>query len=100
MPSQPQLRYAILYVESLDRALAFYTQVIGFKERRRIGPYGELDTGGTLLGLSERAFVEKELLGHPLPAPGQASSELGIVVPEAEVQALYDSALAAGCQAI
>ena len=100
MPTQPRLRYAILYVESVERALRFYTEVIGFTERRRVGPYAELDTGSTLLGLSERSFVGPELLGEELPAPGQGSSELGIVVPEAEVQELYERALAAGCEAI
>jgi lactoylglutathione lyase len=99
MAKSPKLRYAILYVESLERALEFYTQVIGFKERRRIGPYAELDTGSTLLGLSERSFVA-ELLSKELPGKGQGSCELGIVVPEADVQALYDRALAAGCTAI
>ena len=100
MPTKPTLRYAILYVESLDRALAFYTQVIGFSERRRIGPYAELDTGSTLLGLSERSFVGKELLGEALPEPGRGCSELGLVVPEAEVQSLYDRTLEAGCEAV
>jgi lactoylglutathione lyase len=100
MPSKPKLRYAILYVENLERALSFYTEVIGFRQRRRIGPYAELDTGSTLLGLSERAFVAKELLEEELPKPGQGSCEIGIVVPEAEVQVLYERALAAGCEAI
>lgn len=94
-----ELGYVILYVESLDRAMSFYAELFGFEERRRMGPYGELDTGNTTLAFSERAFVAEHLLGE-LPEAGQGSSEIGVVVERERVQTLYSTAIASGCTAI
>jgi lactoylglutathione lyase len=95
----PRLGYVILYVESLEKAMRFYCDGLGFAERARHGQYGELDTGGTILGLSERAFVAEHLTGE-LPPPGLGSSEIGIVVERAEVPRLYARALEAGARSV
>lgn len=94
--TQAALGYVILYVETLDRAMQLYTEVFGFRERRREGPYGELETGTTTLALVERSFIAEHLLGS-CPPPGQGACEIGIVVPRERVQATFDRAVEAGC---
>lgn len=95
---RPKLGYVILYVEALDRALRFYG-ALGLEERGRYGDYAELATGETVLGLAERAFVAGHFTGE-LPPPGQGSSELALVVPREEVDALVERALSAGAEAV
>lgn len=100
-PSTPALGYVILYVESLDRAVSFYRDVLGFELKLRQGPYGELATGATTLALSERAFIREHIFGGvDLPPAGQGCSEIGVLVPEEEVDGLFRRAVQAGAQAV
>jgi lactoylglutathione lyase len=92
MASKTTLRYVILYVDDVDRAVAFYSKVFGFKPGMRQGPYAELATGKVTLALSERGFVTKELGLKPGPK-GAGSSEIGMVVSEEEVPLVYQAAL-------
>lgn len=94
-----RLGYVILYVEDVPRALAFYHEALGLGIRMNMGMYAELETGGTALAVSQRAFVA-EHLGLPLPPPGQGSSEIGLVVPQEQVDEMYARALAAGATAV
>ena len=95
MASRVTLKYVILYVDNVERARSFYGGVFGFKEGMRQGPYAELATGAVTLAVSERTFVSEHLGVEPGPK-GSGSSEIGIVVPEEEVEALYAAALRAG----
>lgn len=92
MASQATLKYVILYVDDVDQAVSFYTTVFGFAPGMRQGPYAEIATAGVTLALSQRDFVSKELGLAPGPK-GAGSSEIGIVVPEADVQKVYKAAL-------
>jgi catechol 2,3-dioxygenase-like lactoylglutathione lyase family enzyme len=56
--------YMILIVEDLDRALHFYTEVLGLRLGHRSGNYAQLDTGATRLAL----YLERFL---PRVGPGQ-----------------------------
>jgi lactoylglutathione lyase len=53
--------YVILLVEDLDRALGFYTGVLGLKLGHRSGEYAQLDTGVTRLALYSRKAMEQTL---------------------------------------
>lgn len=58
--NKPKLRYSILYVNDVEKAITFYEQVFGF-ERKFVSPendYGELNTGETVLSFASKA------LGH------------------------------------
>ena len=71
--------------------------MLGFTLKFSQGPYGELVTGTTTLALSERAFVRKHIFGGAeLPAAGQGCSEIGVVVPEDQVDAVFERAIRAG----
>ena len=97
--SEPRLGYVILYVESLEKAMSFYREGLGFSEKARHGQYGELATGDTILGLSERAFVAEHFTGK-LPPPGQGASEIAVIVDRDDVQTVYERALAAGAESV
>lgn len=97
--SEPKLGYVILYVESLDRALSFYTKVFGFKEKARHGEYGELQSGDTTLAFAERKFIA-EHMAIEVPAAGLDTCEIAVVVSKAEVDRVYRSALDAGASAV
>ncbi|HEU4582834.1 MAG TPA: VOC family protein [Polyangiaceae bacterium] len=90
----PKLKYIILYVEDLDRAVGFYQKAFQLEEKMRQGPYAEMNTGAVTLGLVTRDFVG-EHTGIKLPAGGGAS-EIAFVVSEAAVPKQFEAALAAG----
>lgn len=75
--------YAILIVEDLDRALRFYTDVLGLRLGHRSGDYAQLDTGATRLGLYTRNAMSKTL-GMSLKPPAQEAPgfEIGFKVPD------------------
>jgi len=87
--------YLILIVEDLDRALAFYTGVLGLKPGHRSGNYAQLDTGATRL-----AFYTREAMASTLgqkiqpPAANAPGFEIGFKV--ADVDAAYAELVAAG----
>lgn len=75
------LHYVILIVGDLDRALRFYTGVLGFPLRNRATQYAQLESGTTRLGLYERSAME-QLLGTKLyePSGNSPAFELGFKV--------------------
>jgi len=99
MAVKPALKYVILYVESLDEALAFYGKVFGFEEKMRQGPYAETSTGATTLAFCERGFVAEHLGIEPGPK-GVGASEIGIVVAKPQVSTFFQQALAAGATSL
>ncbi len=63
-----KLKYTILYVENVEKTLAFYENAFGLKRAmlHEGGDYGELDTGSTTLSFSSIKLM-KELgkkVGH------------------------------------
>ncbi len=77
--------YVILIVDDLDRALQFYTEVLGLRPGHRSGNYAQLDTGTTRLGFYTREAMAK-MLGLSLQPPAQDASgfELGFKVPDVD----------------
>ena len=73
--------YVIIIVEDLDRALNFYTEVLGLRLGHRSGDYAQLDTGSTRLGFYTREAMEKTI-GIPLKPPTHDSPgfEIGFKV--------------------
>ncbi len=80
--------YVILIVEDLDRALRFYTDVLGLTLGHRSGDYAQLATGATRLALYARAAMAKTL-GMELkkPAADAPAFEIGFKV--ADVDAAF-----------
>ena len=76
----------ILIVEDLDRALEFYTGVLGLRLGHRAGDYAQLDTGATRLALYTRSAMAKTL-GTSLkkPAANAPGFEIGFKVPQVDV---------------
>jgi catechol 2,3-dioxygenase-like lactoylglutathione lyase family enzyme len=87
--------YVILIVQDLDRALRFYTQVLGLKLGHRSGDYVQLDTGAMRLALYTRSAMGKTL-GMSLEAPvsNAPGFEIGFKVPN--VDATFSELVAGG----
>jgi lactoylglutathione lyase len=79
------LDYVVLVVSDLDRAVAFYTDVLGLPLKHRSGPFAQLSTGQTRLALYERGAMA-ETLGFDLepPRPEAAAFEIGFLVPDVD----------------
>jgi lactoylglutathione lyase len=87
--------YMILIVEDLDRALHFYTGVLGLRLGHCSGDYAQLDTGATRLALYTRSAMAKTLgISLDAPAPSAPGFEIGFKV--ADVDAAFSELVARG----
>ncbi len=91
--------YVVLIVEDLDRALPFYTEVLGLELGHRSGAFAQLRTGATRVALYERdamgATLGRELRAPDPDAPG---FELGFKVDDCD--AVYRELVGRGAAAI
>jgi lactoylglutathione lyase len=87
--------YVVLVVDDLDRALAFYCDVLGLPLGHRSGPYAQLATGKTRVSVYERAAMASTL-GYDLDAPSLDAPgfELGFKVDDCD--AVYAQLVARG----
>lgn len=91
--------YVILIVEDLDRALQFYTEVLGLRLGHRSGDFAQLDTGATRLGFYTREAMAKTLgLSLYPPAQDAAGFEIGFKVPD--VDAAFEELVARGASPV
>jgi catechol 2,3-dioxygenase-like lactoylglutathione lyase family enzyme len=80
--------YVVIIVEDLDRALAFYTRVLGLALGHRSGPFAQLATGATRICLYRRDAMQATLGYRIGPARDDSPGfELGFKV--ADVDAAY-----------
>jgi lactoylglutathione lyase len=95
-----QLKYTILYVEDVRRALAFYEAAFAQKTAflHEGGDYGELATGGTALAFSSRALITS--LGKSPAAPDPAHPTCEIAFATDDVPAAVARAEAAGAKVV
>jgi lactoylglutathione lyase len=87
--------YVILIVEDLDRALHFYTGVLGLKLGHRSGEYAQLDTGVTRLALYTRNSMATTL-GMPLDKPSADAPAFEIGFKVDDVDAAVNELVARG----
>lgn len=95
--------YTILYVKSVEDAVAFYERAFGLRRRMvtDAGEYGEMETGSTTLAFAAAAFVP-DLAGVPFEAaaPERAAPPLEIALVTDDVEAAFERATAAGAVAL
>ncbi len=77
--------YVILYVQDLDRSIAFYRELIGLHLRLREHGYAEFVTEGAKFGLFERAKLP-ELIGRDARAGGPGG-EIAFLVEDVDGEA-------------
>jgi lactoylglutathione lyase len=78
--------YVILIVDDLERALWFYTEVVGLKLGHRSGDYAQLDTGATRLALYTRNAMATTLgLSLQAPRPEAPGFEIGFKVADVDL---------------
>src|SRR2546428_9413576 len=91
--------YVILIVEDLDRALRFYTGVLGLRLGHRSGDYAQLDTGATRLALYTRSAMAKTLgMSLDVPSANSPGFEIGFKV--ADVDAAFSELVARGASPV
>jgi lactoylglutathione lyase len=91
--------YVVLVVGDLDRALAFYVDVLGLPLDHRSGAFAQLATGATRVALYERSAMA-DTLDRPLAAPDRDAPgfELGFKVPD--VDAAFSEFVALGAEPV
>ncbi len=80
------LAYVILFVEDLERSLAFYQDILGMTVRRRAEGYAELAVQGPKFALLERWRLPG-LVGESesgLPPPGTHEGEVAFLVQDVD----------------
>lgn len=90
------LAYVVLFVEDLERALAFYTEKIGLAVRHRDKGYAEIAVDGPKFALLERWRLPA-LVGEAeskLPQRGAHEGEVAFLVQD--VNAVYAQLVARG----
>jgi lactoylglutathione lyase len=87
--------YVVLIVEDLDRALRFYTEVLGLRLGHRSGEYAQFDTGSTRLALYTRRAMTN-ILGISLHAPTTYAPGFEIGFKVANVDAAFSDLVARG----
>jgi catechol 2,3-dioxygenase-like lactoylglutathione lyase family enzyme len=87
--------YVILIVENLDRALQFYTEVLGLRLGHRSGDYAQLDTGATRVALYTTSAMAKTL-GMLLAAPAANAPGFEIGFKVDDVNAAFSELVARG----
>ena len=65
-PEQMSVRLE-LFVQDMDQAIAFYTQILGFKILRRDENYASLRNGMVLLGLGPIVKLPEKSGGSHIP---------------------------------
>lgn len=92
--------YVVLVVTDLDRAVHFYTEVLGLPLGHRSGPYAQLATGVTRVALYERQAMASTLGLGALrsPEPDAPAFELGFKVDD--VDAAYTELVEAGAHPV
>ena len=80
-----RIGYVILYVDDLDRSVAFYRDLLGLPFKFAQAGYAEFATEGTRLALYERARLP-ELIGRAA-ARGEPAMETVFLVPDVDAEA-------------
>ena len=83
--SRTRLDHVILYVEDLERAVAFYQGVVGLARKLDGDGYVEFLTDGTKFGLYERSRLP-ELIGRDVE-PGGPRGEVLFLVDDVDAEA-------------
>ncbi|MEK4630183.1 MAG: VOC family protein [Solibacillus sp.] len=75
------MKYIILYVEDLNKAIRFYGEILGLTMKMQQGTYVEFDTGVTTLSINTRQSIRDEIgLEVPSLTTSTQTFEIGFVV--------------------
>src|SRR4029450_9804512 len=86
MGAMERLGYVILFVEDLERSVAFYRDVIGVPFRLAGDGYVEFATQGARVGLYDASRLE-ELPGQGEEAPDRPGGEVVFLVGDVDAEA-------------
>jgi lactoylglutathione lyase len=96
-----QLGYIIVYVRDVPATVAFYERAFGLVCRfRHETQYAEMETGGTALAFVDEAFVATSGVTFKPNRATDAAAGIEVGFVSKDVQAAFDTALAAGATAV
>jgi uncharacterized glyoxalase superfamily protein PhnB len=95
-----KLKYTILYVNDVEKTLAFYEQAFDLKRTMLHdgGDYGELDTGSTTLSFSSLKLMKQ--LGKSVTAANTTAPSFEIAFETEQVAEALEKALNAGAKLV
>lgn len=95
-----KFRYTILYVENVEKSLAFYEAAFGAKRGflHEGGDFGELLTGETKLSFASKELIEQTGQGVGLADPSKAIFEIAFETDD--VAEKYEHAIANGAKPV
>lgn len=98
-PTDITLGWVIVYVDDPVAAITFYEQTFGLQREFAApdGSYGQLLTGATKLGFASYALGEANFPAGVRRTDTGQPANVEIVLVSADVDALHDAALQAGC---
>lgn len=93
-----QLAYTILYVADVPKTLGHYEAAYGCSQRflHESRLYGELETGGTVLGFAAHEMAEMNDIAMRPSDPKDITGPVNLTFTTEDVRAAYDHALANG----
>jgi lactoylglutathione lyase len=96
-PEQMSVRLE-LFVQDMDQAIAFYTQILGFEVLRRDAAYASLRNGSVLVGLGPIIKLPEEHEGYFTRSRLRAARGLGveIVLEVDDVYTMYEQTQSCG----
>jgi predicted enzyme related to lactoylglutathione lyase len=97
------LGWVIVYVDDPAAAIEFYERTFGLTREfvAETGTYAQMSTGATKLAFAAYSLGEDNFPGGVRRAPGEgAPPNVEVVLVHEDVDAAYDAALQAGCQAL
>jgi lactoylglutathione lyase len=92
MPAEQMSVRFELFVQDMDQAIAFYTQILGFQVHRREATYASLRNGLVVIGLGPIDKLPQEHGGYFTRSKLRAARGLGveIVLEVDDVQTMYE----------
>ena len=99
-PETGRLGWVIVYVSSVEQALAFYERAFGLARKfiDESGSFGELDTGTTTLAFVSEQLADANLEGgFQRAAPDAPPCNIELCLVFDDVAAAYEHAVSAGC---
>jgi predicted enzyme related to lactoylglutathione lyase len=103
MPSTDiTLGWVIVYVDDPARSIAFYEKTFGLT-KDFVSPgneYGQFDTGATKLAFASYGLGEKNFPGGVRRGDDRQPANVEITLVSEDVDAVYENALAAGCESL
>ncbi|MDC0746465.1 VOC family protein [Polyangium mundeleinium] len=97
-----KLGYVILYVQDVERAVAFYERAFGLARRfvHESNQYAEMETGATALAFVTESLAGSHGFSFRASRPSEPAPAVEVAFTTPDVPAAFETAVAAGAQGV